>query len=54
MVALTVTGNTPSWGLMERLGMIRRPELDYTGASWAEGKVIAYTIERDEWLKRRS
>jgi len=54
VVALTVTGNEPSWGLMERLGMTRRPELDYSGASWAEGKVIAYRIERDEWLKRKS
>ena len=54
VVALTVEGNEPSWGLMERLGMMRRPDLDYTGASWAEGKVIAYTMEKDEWLKRSS
>jgi RimJ/RimL family protein N-acetyltransferase len=29
VVAITFQGNTPSWGLMERLGMTRRPELDY-------------------------
>jgi RimJ/RimL family protein N-acetyltransferase len=49
VVALTVAGNSPSWGLMERLGMTRRPELDYVGPEWAEGTVIAYRIEREEW-----
>jgi RimJ/RimL family protein N-acetyltransferase len=49
VVALTVQGNTPSWGLMERLGMTRRPDLDYTGPEWAEGVVIAYLIRREEW-----
>ncbi|HEV2817562.1 MAG TPA: GNAT family N-acetyltransferase [Allosphingosinicella sp.] len=29
VVAITFRGNEPSWGLMERLGMTRRPELDY-------------------------
>jgi RimJ/RimL family protein N-acetyltransferase len=52
VVSLTVAGNTPSWGLMERLGMTRRPDLDYAGASWAEGKVIAYMLEKGEWLAR--
>jgi RimJ/RimL family protein N-acetyltransferase len=54
VVALTVDGNRASWGLMERLGMVRRPELDYIGAFWAEGKVIVYTIEREQWLGRTS
>jgi RimJ/RimL family protein N-acetyltransferase len=49
VVALTVEGNAPSWGLMERLGMTRRPDLDYAGPDWAEGVVIAYLIRRDEW-----
>lgn len=49
VVALTVTGNRPSWGLMERLGMTRRPDLDYRGPDWAEGKVIVYSMERGEW-----
>ena len=49
VVALTVEGNSPSWGLMERLGMTRRPDLDYVGAEWAEGMVIVYMIGRDEW-----
>ena len=29
VVAITFPGNAPSWGLMERLGMTRRPECDY-------------------------
>jgi RimJ/RimL family protein N-acetyltransferase len=49
VVALTVQGNTASWGLMERLGMIRRPELDYVGAEWAEGPVIVYELRREQW-----
>jgi RimJ/RimL family protein N-acetyltransferase len=28
--AITVLGNDRSWGLMERLGMTRRPEFDFT------------------------
>lgn len=54
VVALTIQGNEPSWGLMERLGMSRRLDLDYTGPEWAEGPVIVYAIERDQWLKHRS
>jgi RimJ/RimL family protein N-acetyltransferase len=49
VVALTVEGNGPSWGLMERLGMKRRPDLDYEGPEWAEGTVIVYLIRREEW-----
>lgn len=49
VVALTVEGNAPSWGLMLRLGMTRRPELDYVGASWAEGPVIVYEMKRKAW-----
>ncbi len=49
VVALTVAGNEPSWGLMERLGMKRRPDLDYEGAFWAQGKVIVYEVRREQW-----
>ncbi|HEX8400755.1 MAG TPA: GNAT family N-acetyltransferase [Allosphingosinicella sp.] len=51
VVALTVAGNLASWGLMERLGMSRRPDLDYEGPDWAEGTVIVYRIEKKPWLK---
>ncbi|MDQ4087888.1 MAG: GNAT family N-acetyltransferase [Pseudomonadota bacterium] len=49
VVALTVTGNEPSWGLMERLGMVRRKDLDFVGADWAEGPVIVYEMRREQW-----
>jgi RimJ/RimL family protein N-acetyltransferase len=52
VVALTVAGNEGSWGLMERLGMTRRPDLDYSGPDWADGPVIVYRIEREEWTLR--
>ena len=49
VVALTVEGNAPSWGLMIRLGMTRRPDLDYDTALWAEGPVIVYEMRREQW-----
>lgn len=49
VVALTVEGNAPSWGLMLRLGMARRPELDYATALWADGPVIVYEMRREQW-----
>lgn len=54
VVALTVIGNEPSWGLMERLGMTRRPEFDYEGPDWAETPVIVYVVRKDEWQARSS
>jgi RimJ/RimL family protein N-acetyltransferase len=54
IVALTVQGNKPSWALMERLGMTRRPDLDYEGPEWAAGRVIVYVIGREEWRARTS
>jgi RimJ/RimL family protein N-acetyltransferase len=54
VVALTVEGNAPSWGLMRRLGMTRRADLDYEGPEWAEGRVIVYMLRRDEWQARTS
>ena len=29
VIAMTVPGNRRSWGLMERIGMVRRPECDF-------------------------
>jgi RimJ/RimL family protein N-acetyltransferase len=53
--ALTVAGNTASWGLMTRLGMRRRAELDYPDDRYA-GELrdtIVYSIARDEWTPGR-
>ncbi len=50
IAAWTVTGNTRSWGLMERLGMRRRADLDFRHPDFAAtdpfGAMIVYTIGR--------
>ena len=51
VVALTVAGNSPSWGLMERLGMTRREDLDFTDPRWGPdlNPTIVYAITQQEW-----
>lgn len=51
MIALTIAENTGSWGLMKRLGMRRRSDLDFESADFHEeyGTIIAYAITRQEW-----
>ena len=51
IVALTVAGNTPSWGLMERLGMRRRPDLDFIDPRWPEhlNPTIVYSVTAEQW-----
>ena len=49
VVALTVEENSASWGLMRRLGMTRRPDLDYDGAHWTAGRAIVYEMRREQW-----
>jgi RimJ/RimL family protein N-acetyltransferase len=54
IVALTVIENEPSWGLMKRLGMRRREDLDYADerASAPFRDTIVYSLARDEWAGR--
>lgn len=54
VVALTVDGNTASWGLMERLGMRRRQELDYDDPRYERPwrRSIVYSIDREAWKHR--
>lgn len=51
IVSLTVADNTSSWGLMRRLGMERRTDLDYSDSRyeppWRDA--IVYFITREEW-----
>lgn len=51
VVAMTVAGNTRSWGLMARLGMTRRAELDFDHPFVAPGhplsRHIVYVIDAD-------
>ena len=50
VAAITVAANTRSWRLMERLGMVRRPDLDFLHPTLAEGDPlrphITYIAER--------
>lgn len=54
IVALTVQQNEPSWGLMLRLGMTRREDLDYEDARYSAelNPTIVYSITKDEWEQR--
>lgn len=45
--AITLAGNAASWGLMRRLGMVARPDLDFDMAGY--GRHVSYRIGRDEW-----
>jgi RimJ/RimL family protein N-acetyltransferase len=45
--AITMTGNAPSWGLMRRLGMTPRPDLDFDMPVY--GRHVTYRIGRNEW-----
>lgn len=49
VVAITVAGNKASWGLMERIGMTRRPELDHDDPRFPDlNPVIVYDIRPGE------
>lgn len=54
VVALTVDANTPSWGLMIRLGMERREDLDFANADFdpESGMIIVYSVTREAWEAR--
>ena len=55
IVALTVEGNAASWGLMKRLGMRRRKDLDFTEEHWSGAKrpTIVYSISQEQWEQTR-
>lgn len=45
--AITLTGNSASRGLMYRIGMTARPDLDFDMPGY--GRHVSYTIGREEW-----
>ena len=51
VIALTVKGNTASWGLMLRLGMVARPDLDFDSPDFdpEDPLIIVHAINRDSW-----
>ncbi|WP_371815490.1 GNAT family N-acetyltransferase [Erythrobacter sp. JK5] len=54
IIALTVEKNTASWGLMLRLGMERRRDLDFGQTHWSgtERDTIVHAITRRQWQAR--
>jgi RimJ/RimL family protein N-acetyltransferase len=54
--ALTSEANTPSWRLMEKLGMERVPELDYVDPEYPpeENPAIVYRLRREAWLTQNA
>ena len=55
VIALTVEGNAPSWGLMLRLGMQRREDLDFANSDFDpdSGTIIVYSVTREQWEAAR-
>ncbi len=44
VISFTVPANEPSWRLMERLGMVRRPELDFAHPRFAPDHPLSWHI----------
>lgn len=51
VIALTVQNNAASWGLMLRLGMERREDLDFDSADFdpANPRIIVHAVTRARW-----
>ena len=56
VVAITVEGNEPSQGLMRRLGMKRRSDLDYVDPRHVEdlGPALVWSIAAADWPAARA
>ena len=55
VIAMTVQRNTASWGLMQRLEMRRRDDLDFDNAEFdkEDPVIIVYSIDRASWTAHR-
>ena len=55
VVALTSKANVPSWKLMEKLGMVRREDLDFDDPEYPpeDRTTIVYGLTRERWANRR-
>ena len=53
VVALTSELNVASWKLMEKLGMVRRADLDFEDPNFPpeDRKTILYSMTKDQWEK---
>ncbi len=55
IVALTCERNVPSWRFMEKLGMERRGDLDFTDPSYdpRDNPTIQYSLTRAQWAAQQ-
>ncbi len=55
VVALTSELNVASWKLMEKLGMVRRADLDFEDPNFPpeDRKTILYSMTKDQWEKEQ-
>lgn len=51
VVALTSERNVPSWKLMEKLGMVRRKDLDFADPDYPpeDRTTILYNLSKEQW-----
>ncbi|WP_284123857.1 GNAT family N-acetyltransferase [Parerythrobacter aestuarii] len=51
LVALTSERNVPSWRFMEKIGMVRRTDLDFDDPNFApeDNPTIQYSLTREQW-----
>lgn len=52
IISFTMPANSPSWGLMRRLGMRARPDLDFDMPGY--GRHVVYDLEKSIWTESRS
>ena len=55
VVALTSKANVPSWKLMEKLGMVRREDLDFDDPEYPpeDRTTVVYGLTQERWANRR-
>ena len=55
VVALTSPANIGSWKLMEKLGMVRREDLDFSDPAYPaeDNPTIQYSLSREQWESTR-
>jgi RimJ/RimL family protein N-acetyltransferase len=55
VVALTSEANVPSWKLMEKLGMVRREDLDFDDPDYPpeDSMTILYSLTKEQWENRK-
>ena len=55
IVALTSHANSASWKLMEKLGMERREDLDFTDPKYPpeDNPVIQYSLTKHQWEQQQ-